>query len=419
MLIFNSRVSKAYLTPTKVFVYVWGIQVILCMVIFGNTVKWRYYGLFWMLILFFICGLISIITITKNSPIYNGIENIDSKKKEYEININFSNKILVLLIVLGLFYAVLLIQRNGFSISNLLNLNALLEMNNTIAVQRYSGNFSAGVLSKILLIFVYAAPMCGGYALVFAKKKKEKFLALATMLPELLVLFTENTKAPFAGCIIFFISSWLVGNIVRYGEIRKFNVKTIIISISVLVGSFVLFTTTMMLRIGSWNLTTFGIVQNKMGNYVFGHIPAFDNWFSNNLWNYDYTFGAKTFIGIYDLLGLSSRTQGIYQDNFIGGALATNVYSYFRGIVDDFGMFGGLIFIVLMLAAMTFAYRQLTSGRISIVNQVLLTIGYSSIMFFMVSIFSYNSFLFGFVLFGFYLYLIKKKKRFKWKHESD
>lgn len=412
MLVLNNRISKAYLTPTKIFVYIWGGQIVLCMIIFGNTVTWKYYGLIWLGISFFICAIISVVTGKKKSS-SNMIEKNLLMMKEHTINSKLSNKILILFISLGLLYSILLIRRNGFSLGSLFNFNALLEMNNTIAVQRYSGNSTTGILNKLLLIFVYAAPMCGGYALVFAKDKFGKYLSIATMLPELLILFTENTKAPFVGCMIFFISSWLVGNMVRYGKIKKFNIRTIIIFIGVLIVSFALFTTTMMLRIGSWDSYSYSLVRNKMGNYVFGHIPAFDNWFSNNTWNYEYTFGAKTFIGIFDLLGLSSRSQGIYQDNYIGGALATNVYSYFRGIIDDFGMVGGLIFTALMLIIITAAYRKLENRQTNVTNQIILMVGYSFIMFFMVSLFSYNSFLFAFVLFAVYLFLVNGKKRFK------
>lgn len=420
VILINGGLSKNYLTPNKVFVYIWGIQIVLCMILFGNSIMWHYYGLLWLLVLFSICSLISITTISNdNSVEETRIGSHFSEYTRYQVNVDLSNKFLIVLILLGLFYAARLIWQNGFSIRSLFDLNTLLEMNNTIAEQRYLGNSTTGIINKILLIFVYSGPMCGGYALVFAREKKERIVAFSTMIPEIFILFTENTKAPFIGCIIFFISSWLVGNMVRYGKIKKINVKLILITLLGGLATFGLFTIVMMLRIGSWDMATYRIVQIKLSNYIFGHIPAFDDWFNNNIQNYNYAYGSKTFIGLFDLLGFSSRTQGIYQEVFVGGGLITNVYSYFRGIIEDFGIFGGQFFVILTIAISTWAYRQLAKRKINTMNQIILMIGYCFIMFFMVSIFSYNSFLFAFLIFSFYLYIVRPKRGLKKLYESN
>lgn len=412
VLIFNSFLSKGYLSPIKVFVYFWGIQIILCLILFGDTVIWNYTGLIWIMVLLMACNFISVITVRKIARGYvvNG-KSKTNKFQPFQIKYKISNIFLVLLILVGLLYAALLIQKYGFSIRNLFNLGTLLEMNNSIAVQRYTGESEIGFVNKLLLVFVYAAPMCGGYALVFAQDTKSRLLSVLTFLPELVVLLTENTKAPMIGCVIFFVSGWLVANLAKYGQIRKFKLKTIMLALVLGIGLFGLLALTMMLRVGRWDWSAFILVQNKMANYIFGHIPAFDNWFGNNLGNLPYSFGLQTFIGIFSFLGVSLRTQGIYIDNYVGGALATNVYTYLRGIVEDFGVVGSVIFLLIFLAFINNAYKRMTRGRHSIVNQVVLVMGYSFILYYIVSLFSYNSFILAFVLFAVYLYTVQVKKK--------
>lgn len=412
VLIFNSFLSKGYLSPIKVFVYFWGIQIILCLILFGDTVIWNYTGLIWIMVLLMACNFISVITVRKIARGY--VANGKSKVKKFQpflIKHKLSNIFLIILILVGLLYAAMLIQKYGFSIRNLFDLSKLLEMNNSIAVQRYSGTSESGVASKLLLIFVYAAPMCGGYSLFYAEDKRTVVLSIMTFIPELIVLLTENTKAPMIGCVIFFVSGWLVANMAKNGQIKKFKFKTVVIALTVAIGLVALLAMTMMLRLGRWDLNAYATVQTKMANYAFGHIPAFDNWFGNNLGDLPYSFGLQTFVGIFSFIGISARNQGIYLDNYVGGALATNVYTYFRGLVEDFGVVGSILFLLLILAFINSSYKKLSRGRNTIMNQVILMIGYSFILFPYVSLFSYNSFILAFVLFAVYLYAVQVKKK--------
>lgn len=397
---------KGYLSPIKVFEYYWGIQIVCCLLIFGNSVLWKYSGLLWMIFLFLLIIFFSLIF---NKNIHKRVQ------EKYEINMQINKIFLLILTVLGIIYALLLIRKYGFSFNNLFNLNTLLEMNNSIAVQRYSGGSSNGLLSKILLIFVYSAPLCGGYSFVFARNIKDKFFSVITLFPELVILLTENAKAAMIGCVVFFVTGWLVGNLTRYQQIKPFKFKTIIIFCVLFILLLSLLAVTMVLRLGEWNIEAFEIVRNKLGNYIFGHIPAFDNWFSNNIGNFNISLGKQTFVGIASLFGISEREQGIYRDNYDGGALATNVYSYFRGIVEDFGMIGAILVIIVFLLIATHAYIKIVNGKRKVIYQIFLTISYSFILFFPVSLFSYNSFVMSFFVFAFYLYIIKQKLRFKIK----
>ena len=106
------------------------------------------------------------------------------------VNYPFAKSAIVCFIVLGMTYALVSMRRYGYSIRSLFNLKTLLQMNNQIAVARYSGTAeSAGLVGQILLSFTYAAPLAGGSFFPYARTKPEKILCFLTLLPELIVLF--------------------------------------------------------------------------------------------------------------------------------------------------------------------------------------------------------------------------------------
>ena len=85
--------------------------------------------------------------------------------------------------ILGLVAALYQLTLYGFRLSSLTSISALAKINNTIAVARYSGKGIVSGVTQILLIFVYAAPACGGFALVWSERFLQKIWSVVTMLP--------------------------------------------------------------------------------------------------------------------------------------------------------------------------------------------------------------------------------------------
>ena len=100
----------------------------------------------------------------------------------------------------------------------------------------------------------------------------------------------------------------------------------------------------MMLRIGRVDSETFDIVTEKFISYAFGEIQAFDWWFKVGRSNLNYSAGVQTFMSIFHNLGMVERKSGVY--DFIPGVVS-NVYTVFRGIIEDFGTVGGLVFVAI------------------------------------------------------------------------
>lgn len=258
---------------------------------------------------------------------------------------NVSNRawmFLLLMIVLGMVGWLYQVTYNGFSLKDFASIDSLAQMNNSIAVERYSGQSKTNAIIKILNMFLYIGPVCGGFLFPFAETKFKKRVAALSMLPIILVMLFCNGKAGFLASLVLWVSAFLMAYFYLYKTAPKFNIKKVVFYVavfSVVIGALLF---TMMLRIGRVDAVTFEIVKDKFMIYAFGEIQAFDCWFSAGRSSIEHSAGVQTFMAIFNTLGIVERAQGVY--GLMPNALG-NVYTLFRGIIEDFGVMGGLVFV--------------------------------------------------------------------------
>ncbi len=414
-------------SPAYVFCLFWWAQFAVCYLLFPNT-PWSDVSA-----LFFMACSVAVIVGFRLS--YNGSAACKlrraklSNEKAYLLGINYDSAktLIVIFTILGFIYAVQSVSKYGFSLKSFFDVDTLLQMNNKIATARYDGSAeSTGILNQVLLSFTYVAPMAGGCFYPYAVSKTDKLVCFVTFIPELIVLLSQNLKAGFVACIIFWLSGFLVSKIRIQGKIRIPFATLIKAGLIICVVVLVLMST-MVFRTGKIDDQTFGIVQRKFINYLFGHVGAIDYWINNNMLQSQLTLGGQTFIGITRYLGFSDRSQGIYIDNYVGTDLSTNVFTYFRGIYQDFGLIGSIIFFLTLGIVMGYAYKRLIhrySGRPF--AETILVVTYSFSLFVFVSIFSYASFLVAFALFFIFSYFMYSPNinfaiglpRFKFSHRK-
>lgn len=163
---------------------------------------------------------------------------------------------------------------------------------------------------------------------------------------------------------------------------------------------------TMMFRIGRFNIDTMFIVFGRATSYILAHLPAFDLWFSNHEESiFNLTMGGKTFFGITNSLGILERKQGLYETmmQVSDDGSMTNVYSYFRVVIDDFGMFGSLIYMFLIGSLSRIIYDNFIQKHNIYLSSTLLSGIYFFISWsFATSVFVYTTYVAMMV----YLYLI-------------
>jgi oligosaccharide repeat unit polymerase len=154
-----------------------------------------------------------------------------------------------------------------------------------------------------------------------------------------------------------------------------------------LVGAYILL---QYLRAGvEEEFTLFPLIRHAFASAI-GSIAAFCAWVGSAP-DISPALGAYSFAGPLDILGLVAREQGTY---FVSVAFpsgdATNIYTVFRGLIEDFGIGGAWLVLAVCGALSQWAFREAERGRLLWV--IGLALCYASVLFSpLYSMFIFNS----------------------------
>lgn len=368
--------------------------------------KYNYKGIIYIV-------FVTLITFFISAFFYSITDISDRSRKETlkKFEVSRSRNMLFLATILGSMFAILSLKQQGIALSGIFNFSSLLDINSQMAIQRYSGstNSASGGL-QLLIIFQYFAPVIGGYHFGSTNNKKEQIYAFVGFIPVLLTMSTQNTKSGVISAVTFFIAACIIAHLYdrTFSNFKFKQIIRYVVIIVILLG--VLFLS-MVMRTGKFNLMTIAQIWKKFIVYAFGQVPVFDYWFSNR-GIFEYGFGSNTFIGIANLLGIASRNQGIYNDAVYINQIPANIYTAFRGLIQDFGNVGSILFLVILLCIGIYSYRRLYEGfGININSFILLNVYFFIFQSFLVSSWSYTSYLATMLLFVPYLMIVRKNEK--------
>jgi oligosaccharide repeat unit polymerase len=139
------------------------------------------------------------------------------------------------------------------------------------------------------------------------------------------------------------------------------------------------------------------VQAQKLENYVLGPPAAFADWYAHAN-EEEPEWGARTFAGEFDLLQIRKRISGRYlETSNVVGTESTNVYTLFRGLIEDFTPIGAIVAALLagVIAQVLYARRHNLSPAAALVLAAFYgTVLYSPI----VSFFSYNGVLLAWIV---------------------
>lgn len=377
--------------PARYFMILWGGQVIIIYSLFHNIFLFSGYGLVYISIA---CLIFSIGTLTGR---FLG-NHISSRDYSYTFKDKRALFFLKFCLILALGNVVQGIYANGFNILQILSFNILLELNNAAAVSRYTTNVPSNLISQMTLVFVYLSPLYGGYLLPLLSGRK-KYWCYFSILPALLISLTQAVKLGFITSVVLFSIGVLVSSYANnnsYFRIRPITILKISLS-SVVFFSFLFLS--MVFRTGKFDLDTIHEISEKFMTYAFGHLPAFDLWFAQNIGDIKLSGGVKTFYGISNFLGMAVRKQGIFTEPCIFGknnfsGMWTNIYTVFRFILEDFGFLGSLFMLFLTGSISGHSWLMIKKQtNILFFQTILIAILFFVLMSFLSSTFAYTSYI--------------------------
>lgn len=399
-LILFVRKSVPKYSPASVFTLFWSYQIVLLLLLFSNYLIFKYYGILYILLCILIFDFGYIIT----SSIFKL-----RTTQECTLVFNYKRARIIYYFMLSLSFIGLLhsLSSTGFNLLSLFDFQSVMELSHETSVERYSGGEeSGGILQKIFIINSSATSLIGGIML-YKLKKNLRYLAYLSILPPIISGLTQGAKMGIIiGCFLFIVGL-LIGSQLFNIKI-KINLTKIFLLLLLLIAFMSLMVIVMMFRIGRFDIDTMFEVFGKATSYVLAHLPAFDIWFSNHEESvFSLTMGGESFFGITNFIGLMERKQGLYDKMMVVSldGSETNVYTYFRILIEDFGSFGGLFFLFIMGGICNVVYTNFTYRHHIYLNTTILCGMYLFISWsFVTSVFVYTTY----IAMMFYLFFIFK-----------
>ncbi|HEY0829508.1 MAG TPA: O-antigen polymerase [Candidatus Dormibacteraeota bacterium] len=295
------------------------------------------------------------------------------------------------------------------SATRLLSFDAIVQTIHHLAIARNGGTWQEPALARVLTTATYLGPMLSGLMIGIRRSGSSRWLSLVVFAPSVLITVVLTTKSslllPLAlGASTYIATSIAAGNSPALSWKRAAWLVGLVV---VLAGGFVL---VQMARYAGWSSGRPAEVVQSLWQSVFPYLGVFSAWLQANGVSASLhpTFGQYTFAGAFDLLHIRTRVAGLYTEQFVINGSQYNIYTAFRGVIQDFTLPGALVFLALVGFGAELAYRRVRAGEVGFVG--LLAAFYAATLWsFVVDVFIYNTIVLAFAILIGYLAIAARR----------
>ncbi|QXI30232.1 O-antigen polymerase [Pseudomonas vanderleydeniana] len=284
---------------------------------------------------------------------------------------------------------------------------------------RYSGKIESNIFLQLGGLLNYTGVCIGG--LILGNKQgnlKRASILLLSFLPAILYMIMYADKGTLFLSAAFFYGGIII-NRLRKGDTALTNKSTNKILILTLPILLIALTSSFIAR--GIDARDTGLLLSKLGyyfsSYALAHLYAFSDWFSSynsessvKIYEHseDLTLGFSTFMAIFRAFGdLRPIPEGYYNEYFqYKDILKTNIFTMFRGTIQDFGIIGTFLYMLITGTIFNIAYITLLTARNPVVSVAIYICGIGYIYTsFMLSIMVWNSIFVLLITLTFMLYI--------------
>jgi len=191
---------------------------------------------------------------------------------------------------------------------------------------------------RLLVTWFHPAALLGGVLFACSHRRVDRAIAVLSLLPAVLYGAFIGAKA----ASLLGLTCWIGGLVAalciqNHGRLALFTAKRLgflLITAASLLG---MFASINGVRDSSWQQDFVPqAAETQLEDYMFGSPAAFASWYAHSEFS-GAEWGAQTFSNGFDLLHLKSRIIGRYTETSnVIGTERTNVYTLFRGLIEDF-----------------------------------------------------------------------------------
>lgn len=295
----------------------------------------------------------------------------------------------------------------------------IMETANSYISRRYSDELNVTIFGRLSVVFTYTAAVLGG--LYYADRPNDargSMVILFSLAPSAAVMVIQGAKGALFLSLAYFISGILIVKILNNDrDLFKTGNFTIIFKYSLIVIPIVVLS--FLVRdpstSGEIEAIKTGLTRGLL-SYSSAHMYAFADWFSHFLYNKstlnyvdDFNAGGfHTFISVFKFFGSDKYIpEGYYEEYYqYKDVIQSNIYTIFRGLIYDFGLFGSLFFMLGFGVFSHASFLQLLISKNPVVSIAIFThfIGFVYTSF-IISQFVWNSIYVTFLLLCAILYV--------------
>lgn len=241
---------------------------------------------------------------------------------------------------------------------------------------------------RLTRMWIFPAAFLGGICFAITTCRSQRILSFVWLVPVALVGTTLGSRYGITMAIACWISAYLATKVAV--NLGSFHLDKTVLATAVLIFAVC---TAMYVSVGIMRGHAFGDLSDydaQLRSDLFGYLPVFESFVQNEP-AYKRSFGIYTFAGAFDVLGLSKRVAALnYEPVMLDNGSSSNIFTAFRGLIQDFSMFGALVLCIAGGSLAGGAYANASRGRMS---GVPLLAGYYAFFLWspIVSIFNYNS----------------------------
>ncbi len=302
----------------------------------------------------------------------------------------------------GLIYALTIFFRNGDSLGDVISfayLNQLVMFNRATFVY---GQEKLSTTELIAFGFFYAAPLFGGLLYGIERSIWARSVSIISVLVPAVVglLYGSRMGALFSGSfwISAFMASQVLGCVRSQGKHGNPLTKAMLAAGLFIVG---IPTAVIFIRYEEGQFGSLGDFLEVAGD-IFSFLPSFSISLNNEQFKFfNLMYGEITFGRLFEILTLRFGDHFAYEAIDVGYT-SSNIFTIFRGLIDDFGHLGALMLTFVFGAVGGVVYSRVSHGRVALLPA--LVVVYAGVFTsFSFSLLSYSTPIFA--LFVFWLYM--------------
>ena len=253
---------------------------------------------------------------------------------------------------------------------------------------------------RLLMTGTYFAVMLGGCWAGLAPGRRGPAV-WGGFVPALALSAVTTTRSAVLFCLVLWLGAYLAAGVFARRDFSQLITRRSVLwgglGLPVVVGGSVL------LQLSRYGLGFDGTlyVLDRLRIWIAGYLAGFATWLqTSGGTDLATSGGAFTFAGVFSLLGISTRSLGLYTDLVtIKDGYEVNIYTIFRSLLQDFGITGAALTLVIFGALGGAAYGGVRRGGLLWIPG--LALFYGLILFsHITSMLNYNSIILAWALFA-------------------